>query len=61
MIFFLKADIRVRVDTCTSLLPDGKPRYVMGVVRPEFLKLIGVVRNSAYDLHRVIRKTSSYP
>lgn len=21
-----------RVDTCTSLLPDGKPRYVMGVV-----------------------------
>jgi hypothetical protein len=22
-----------RVDTCTGLLPDYKPRYVMGVVR----------------------------
>ncbi|CAZ84732.1 unnamed protein product [Tuber melanosporum] len=25
------------VDTCTSLLPDGKPRYVMGVGYPEDL------------------------
>jgi len=42
---FLRADIGVRVDTCTSLLPDGKPRYVMGVVRLEFLRLVGVMRN----------------
>ena len=25
------------VNTCTSLLPDGKPRYVMGVGYPEDL------------------------
>jgi len=61
LLIFLRADVKVRVDTCTSLLPDGKPRYVMGVVRPGFLRLMGVVRNLAYDLHRVIQKTSWYP
>jgi len=29
--------IERRVDTCTSLLPDHKPRYVMGVGYPEDL------------------------
>ena len=27
----------IRVDTCTSLLPEVKPRYVMGVGYPEDL------------------------
>jgi tRNA-guanine family transglycosylase len=42
------------VQTCTDLLPEKKPRYVMGVVRQTPLH----TQDPDADRHRAIRKTS---
>jgi hypothetical protein len=42
------------VDTCTDLLPEKKPRYVMGIVR-----MIANLPESALTIVRAIQKISS--
>jgi hypothetical protein len=42
------------VDTCTDLLPEKKPRYVMGIVR-----MVTNLPESALTIVRAIQKISS--
>jgi tRNA-guanine family transglycosylase len=55
-IFPIMLTLLDRVDTCTSLLPEKKPRYVMGIVRETSSGSMGV---ATADSVRAIQRISS--
>jgi tRNA-guanine family transglycosylase len=50
-----------RVDTCTSLLPDKKPRYVMGVGYPEDIVVAVALGADMFDCVWPTRTAVSLP